>query len=84
MKEKFLGILVDDGRWYASKWAEYGLIREMQKQESKYFAVQKVYAALTGDVTAYSDFNEFCGVTVENGEIVSVDPQKRIGVPWNE
>ena len=87
MNEKVLGILIQDGRWYASEWSKlkegaWVLGKDLLRQESKYFAVQKVYAAITGDVTAYSDFNEFCGVTVDNGEIVSFDPQKRVGVPW--
>ena len=54
----------------AKKWAE--LENDRLAWEHRYFAIQGVYADLSDSTTAYSDFNNRCGVVVKCGHIVRV------------
>ena len=63
--------IIEHGQKAAKGWKENYSKRDYWK--GRYVALQALYAELSERADAYSNFNNHCGVFIENREIVDVD-----------
>lgn len=69
--QDFLYTIIQHGQHAAKGWQENSDNRDYWK--GRYFGLQSLYAEVLNRTDAYSDFNNHCGVYVENGDITEVD-----------
>lgn len=63
--------IIEHGQMAARKWKANYSDREYWK--GRYFGLQALYVELSERIDGYSDFNNHCGVFIDNSDISDVD-----------